>query len=269
MNQKKTLTIVLFFVLMSNMLFAKEGASCLETAMTQAEMNECSGMSYQIADGELNRIYDAIQSRYAEDKLFLKKLKTAQLAWIKLRDADFEMQFPHANDSQYYGSIFPTCASAYKTDLTLQRVAFLKQWLIGVEEGDSCAGSKQRAMTATNVAQAEEENEIETLCYANVMPYQNGEKLQDVLELMLSINHGNGTVKGEYNYLPAEKDKRWGEIDGSFWKGAISAKYSFEQEGQRETTDLRIHLKENAAVVEEVGKKSSGVSDTIKQISCK
>ncbi|HHD82436.1 MAG TPA: DUF1311 domain-containing protein, partial [Campylobacterales bacterium] len=163
MNQKKTLTLMVLFVLLANYAFAKE-PTCLEQAMTQPEMNECAGMDYVMADGELNRIYAAVQSRYAEDKLFLKKLKKAQLAWIKLRDADFEMQFPHAKDPAYYGRMFSTCADSYKTELTLQRVAFLKQWLIGVEEGDSCAGSKQYAMSEP-IRQVEENDEVTEMCY--------------------------------------------------------------------------------------------------------
>jgi hypothetical protein len=33
------------------------------------------------------------------------------------------------------------CYSAYKEELTRQRIKTLQQWLEGVEEGDVCAGS--------------------------------------------------------------------------------------------------------------------------------
>lgn len=266
MNKIKLLVLLALFAFSANYTFAKElkieSKTCLEKAMTQAEMNECANMDFQIADGELNRIYSAIQSRYSEDKLFLKKLKKAQLAWIKLRDADFEMQFPHADSPSYYGSIFPTCADSYKTDLTLKRVAFLKEWLIGVEEGDSCAGSKQRAMT-DEVVQTEIKDEIKEVCYVS------GGKEKDLSELRLSINYGNGTVKGTYNYLPEEKDHRLGEIDGSLWKGGISAQYNFEQEGQKDTANIRIELKEREAIIQgEEKDKALGLEDRLTKIDC-
>jgi len=256
MNQKKTLTLMVLFVLITNYAFAKE-ATCLEQAMTQPEMNECAGMSYVMADGELNRVYAAIQSRYADDKLFLKKLKKAQLAWIKLRDADFEMQFPHAKDPAYYGRMFSTCADSYKTELTLERVAFLKQWLIGTEEGDSCSGSKQYAMTEP-IRQVDENDEVKEVCYAG-----------DMLELRLSINYGDGTVKGRYDYLPAERDQRLGDIDGGLWKGAISAKYTFEQEGQKDMANLRIELSDREAFIQgEAKDKALGLDAKLQKIDC-
>lgn len=51
------------------------------------------------------------------------------------------MMFPHADEPRYYGSVFPMCANGFKTQLTLERVSFLKKWLIGSEEGDVCSGS--------------------------------------------------------------------------------------------------------------------------------
>lgn len=121
--------------------FAEEPKSCLETAMTQMDMNKCAGVGYKEADAELNRVYKRIKAIYKDNVLFLDKLKTAQLAWIKLRDADFDLQYPHKNEPRYYGSVFPMCAASYKARLTLHRVEFLKQWLVGVEEGDVCSGS--------------------------------------------------------------------------------------------------------------------------------
>ena len=263
MKQLKSTALALLLALSTNYALSKEPSTCLEKAMTQAEMNECSNMSFQMADGELNRVYTAIKSRYSDDKLFLKKLKKAQLAWIKTRDADFEMKFPHSQNPSYYGSVFSMCADGYKTELTLKRIAFLKQWLIGGEEGDFCNGSKQ---TLDN----ETEDTIKTVCYENIYSDKKNSAMKDVTELKLTINYGDGTVKGTYNYRPAEKDQRLGKIDGSLWKGAISATYNFEQEGQKDSVNLRIYLEENKAVVEgEEKDKSLGLSETIKEVTCK
>ncbi len=104
-------------------------------------MNQCTNVGYKEADDELNRVYMKIKQVYKEDTVFLDKLKKAQLVWIQLRDADLELKYPHSDNNGYYGSALPMCMSQYKTSLTLKRVAFLKKWLTGLEEGDVCAGS--------------------------------------------------------------------------------------------------------------------------------
>ncbi|MGR9088473.1 MAG: lysozyme inhibitor LprI family protein [Gammaproteobacteria bacterium] len=120
---------------------AKETRACSGTTMTQLEINQCADAGYKEADAALNRTYKRIMEIYQEDKVFIEKLKKAQLAWIKLRDADFDLKFPHADEPRFYGSVLPMCATGYKEQLTLQRIAFLEQWLSGVEEGDICSGS--------------------------------------------------------------------------------------------------------------------------------
>ena len=268
MKQPKTTTILMLLALATSHTFAKEPSNCLMTKLSQKEMQQCPKIHYKQADSELNRVYGVLQDVYKKDKLFLKKLKQSQRIWIKLRDANFEMQFPHAKEQGYYGSIFPTCADGYKIALTLQRVEFLKQWVTGVEEGENCSGSKRIAIT--DDTPQKNDDEIKKVCYENVTDYTDGSKMKDVTKLNLSINYGDGTVKGIYNYLPAEKDQRLGKIEGSLWKGAISAKYTFEQEGEKESVNLRIHLDENKAVIEGAEKdKGLGVSGTIKEVPCK
>lgn len=122
-------------------VLADQTKQCLEAAVTQLEMNRCADVEFTTADLELNRIYKKIQEIYKNDGVFLEKLKMSQLAWIKLRDADIELQYPHSEETGYYGSVFPMCVSENKTRLTMQRAEFLKKWLKGEEEGDVCKGS--------------------------------------------------------------------------------------------------------------------------------
>jgi uncharacterized protein YecT (DUF1311 family) len=122
-------------------VLADQTKQCLEVAVTQIEMDRCADVEFSTVDFELNRVYKKIQEIYKNDSVFLEKLKISQLAWIKLREADTELQFPHSEEPGYYGSVFPMCVSGYKTKLTLQRAEFLKQWLNGEEEGDACQGS--------------------------------------------------------------------------------------------------------------------------------
>lgn len=116
---------------------------CFEKAYTQGDLNLCSSISFKAADTELNRVYHLIRKVYAEDVIFLSKLKKSQLLWIKLRDADMEMMYPLENKRVEYGSAFITCSLTEKTNLTLQRVLYLKKWIAGSKEGNFCSGSIQ------------------------------------------------------------------------------------------------------------------------------
>lgn len=114
---------------------------CLQQAQTQTAMNSCQNLDFKTADAELNRVYRQLQLIYQDDPQFLAKLKQSQRTWIKQRDADLAMRFPAANTALEYGSVYPMCYAAVATELTTQRIGFLKQWLSGIEEGDVCSGS--------------------------------------------------------------------------------------------------------------------------------
>lgn len=114
---------------------------CLQQAQTQSAMNSCQNLNFKQADAELNRVYRLIQQVYQDDPQFLAKLKQSQRAWIKQRDADLAMRFPAEDTAFEYGSVYPMCSAAVATELTTQRISFLKQWLSGIEEGDVCSGS--------------------------------------------------------------------------------------------------------------------------------
>ena len=135
--------LVFFFATFLPFISSANEPSCIETAMTQSDMNQCILLDYKKADAELNRVYRKIREIYKDDQLFLAKLKKSQLAWGKLRDADFELEYPYTNEPNYYGSSFSMCEFDFNTQLTLQRTKYLKRWLIGREDGDVCSGSQK------------------------------------------------------------------------------------------------------------------------------
>jgi len=95
-------------------------------------------------DEELNQTYNKVLSEYKSDTVFIKRLKEAQRAWIKFRDAHLESRFPtmlKSNQYNEYGSIYPYCACVIMTDLTKERIKQLQGWLNGTVEGDVCGGS--------------------------------------------------------------------------------------------------------------------------------
>jgi uncharacterized protein YecT (DUF1311 family) len=120
---------------------ATEDRQCLQQAQTQQAMNSCQNLDFEQADAELNRVYRQIQQLYQDDPIFLAKLKQSQRMWIKQRDADLALRFPAEDTAFSYGSAYPVCYAAVATDLTTQRIGFLKQWISGIEEGDICSGS--------------------------------------------------------------------------------------------------------------------------------
>ena len=114
------------------------------TAKTQSEMNTCSGIDFQTADRELNKTYQAVLKKYADDPAFITKLRASQLAWLKFREAELDATFPHAGKASYYGTSYPLCRAGKLTKLVTERTRQLREWLDGVEEGETCAGSVKR-----------------------------------------------------------------------------------------------------------------------------
>ena len=68
--------------------------SCKDTAMTQTDMNVCSGSDFQKADAQLHAVYQSVLSKHRGDKAFIQNLQTAQRAWLAWRDAEMRDIFP-------------------------------------------------------------------------------------------------------------------------------------------------------------------------------
>ncbi len=107
---------------------------------TQSQMNQKAAKDFEKSDKELNSVFQQIIKEYSSDTVFIKNLRKAQKLWVQLRDAELEAKFPDEPD-KFYGSVAPMCWSMYKTDLTKERIKKLRVWLIGIKEGDVCAGS--------------------------------------------------------------------------------------------------------------------------------
>jgi uncharacterized protein YecT (DUF1311 family) len=140
--REKLTSFMAALVLLSPALVAgADPKDCMENATTQIERNQCATSRLKAADDELNRVYQSILNRYKNDRQFLAKLRTAQQAWLKFRDAELEAKFPFADKQARYGSVYPMCANLFLAQRTQERIKDLRQWLDGTEEGDVCAGS--------------------------------------------------------------------------------------------------------------------------------
>ena len=110
---------------------------------SQTAMNMQADADYRKADKELNLTYQKILKEYQPKTAFIQNLKAAQKLWIQFRDAEVKAKYPDAD--QEYGSVFPTCWSQEMAALTRERTRHLKVWLVGIPEGDVCAGSVKTA----------------------------------------------------------------------------------------------------------------------------
>jgi uncharacterized protein YecT (DUF1311 family) len=107
---------------------------------TQPELNMDACGKLQKADAELNRTYNEILRVYKDDTEFIGKLKAAQRAWIAFKDAHLASIYPKSGKGEY-GSVKPMCTCEILAEFTGERTKALNQWLTGVEEGETCAGS--------------------------------------------------------------------------------------------------------------------------------
>ncbi|MDQ3907943.1 MAG: lysozyme inhibitor LprI family protein [Acidobacteriota bacterium] len=97
-----------------------------EEARTQSELNECADREYKKADAELNRAYQQLMRASGGSDA---KLKTAQLAWIKFRDAECDYEAAGAEG----GSMQPMVYSFCLADVTKARTKQLRDALKEVQ----------------------------------------------------------------------------------------------------------------------------------------
>jgi uncharacterized protein YecT (DUF1311 family) len=94
-----------------------------DRAQTQIEMNDCAAKQFRAADQKLNKLYAELSAKLDPERL--AKLKEAERAWIKFRDADCDFQ------SSLYkgGSIYPMIYNGCLTDNINNRLNQLEQML--------------------------------------------------------------------------------------------------------------------------------------------
>ncbi|MBX9878593.1 MAG: LprI family protein [Candidatus Obscuribacterales bacterium] len=102
------------------------------TAQDQMQLGNMAAKDSRSADKALNKTYQLVLLKYSDNSQFISKLKQAELAWIKFRDAYTDSVFPEAKTNpDYYGSAFDMCWSATVAQQTTQRTSDLKKLLGG------------------------------------------------------------------------------------------------------------------------------------------
>ena len=123
-------------LLLTKNVEAQQHDQCLDMK-SQNEMNTCEADQYQKADIDLNQTYRELISKHKSNVQFLEKLKLAQQAWLKFRDAYVDSIYYQKDKLQAYGSVYPTCKAILLTRLTIERTRELRQ-MLNPEEGDVC-----------------------------------------------------------------------------------------------------------------------------------
>jgi uncharacterized protein YecT (DUF1311 family) len=135
------LTVPLLILICTRLPLAGPGAipqegPCWQNASTQLAMNQCAAEDFQKADMELNKTYQRLLSKYADDPGKVARLRKAQGAWIAFRNAEVEALFAES-DRPKSGSVWPMCRSLELARLTADRMKQLNA-ILEAREGNVC-----------------------------------------------------------------------------------------------------------------------------------
>ncbi len=108
---------------------------CLDTAVTQPDMNSCAARLYQWSDERLLRLLAALRDTSRTEGF--SSIAEAQSAWQSFRDA----QCGWVREQYDGGSMAPMAHSLCLADLTERRIDELKGYLCGLG-GGSCPASR-------------------------------------------------------------------------------------------------------------------------------
>jgi uncharacterized protein YecT (DUF1311 family) len=108
-------------------------------AGNQQEMNACAEDDFKKADSELNKVYKALLHKEKDNKVFIKKLRESQNAWIKFRDAELAAAFACEGSALVcWGSMYPECYDTLSAKMTRERIVRLKKYLEEGQPADDC-----------------------------------------------------------------------------------------------------------------------------------
>ncbi len=125
-------------------------------AQTQREMELAAYENLQTAVSELNAVTEEIKTTYAENTAFIADFELTERTWREFRDAQIQFILP-----EFYGS-YQLCSLTMLTEFTQKRVESLKEWTVGIPEGDVCTGSRS-LLDASYVAPDRPESENSTV----------------------------------------------------------------------------------------------------------
>ena len=94
-------------------------------AMNQHAMNQCAASAFRQADAELNKIYRQLMNDAGTAEK--AKLRAAQLAWIKFRDAHCDYESFGNTGGSIYPMVYSFCLAGVTAERTKQFKEILKE----------------------------------------------------------------------------------------------------------------------------------------------
>jgi uncharacterized protein YecT (DUF1311 family) len=140
--------MIRIFSLVALLLFAAspplhaQPSRCMDEARTQLAMNECAGEEWGQADSVLNAVYAQVVAEV--DSIQLPLLRDAQRAWIRLRDADCQVEAAEFEG----GSMQPMVETLCLAQETRRRTEYLRRLVTA--EGDATEGARSLVLQATH-----------------------------------------------------------------------------------------------------------------------
>jgi len=108
---------------------------CEKRARTQNELNQCAGSAFEKADAEMNRVYQPLMSATARrGESYQQKLKEAQQAWLKYRDATCESEAAINAEGTIYPTAYNYCLAQVTTERT-KRLAMMMGGMLSRSDG--------------------------------------------------------------------------------------------------------------------------------------
>lgn len=170
--------------------------SAVALAQTQAATNQEACDEYTKADDELNTIYQKVLREHTADALFLRKMRTAQRAWVAYRDAYLAALYPAADARSEYGSAYPMCRCAALAELTRKRTEELRRRTDGAPEGDVCAGSTRKTSRGDASSGVPEHERLDSVFRKRWTLTQMGERSFTGAEPYLEFDVKQGRFSG-------------------------------------------------------------------------
>lgn len=94
-------------------------------AMTQPDMNRCAAQEFQKADAELNRVYRLLVKDAGTAER--AKLRAAQLAWLKFRDAHCDYEAFGNKGGSIYPMVYSFCLAGVTRERAKQFEEILRE----------------------------------------------------------------------------------------------------------------------------------------------
>jgi uncharacterized protein YecT (DUF1311 family) len=121
----KLLRVGALLLLLAPAVAPQGGQHPCEGEGTQFEATECAGREYKKADAELNKVYQQVWQQ--EDKGGQARLRAAQLAWLKFRDAECEYEAGDYIGGTMRPMVAAFCLAAVTHERTRQLQEILKE----------------------------------------------------------------------------------------------------------------------------------------------